>query len=229
LSAQFCFSWGCYLKSPAVFKLSKSRKETVLHSFTGGSSDGAYPYFTGLFMDPKGNLYGVTYDGGASSKGVVYKLRKSGAFTLLHSFAGGKTDGCYATGAPAMDTTGNLYGTTHACGSSNLGIVWKLSEKGAETVLHNFGPSDAEYPFAGVIMDANGNLYGETSFGGPYGAGTVFELNQMGTLTLLHSFLSSSDGAVPEGGLIRDVQGNFYGTAFYGGSDGYGTVWKLTP
>ena len=53
-------------------------REIVLHSFAGGSSDGAYPYLTGLLMDAKGNLYGVTGNGGASNQGVVYRLDAKG-------------------------------------------------------------------------------------------------------------------------------------------------------
>jgi uncharacterized repeat protein (TIGR03803 family) len=47
-------------------------------------------------------------------------------------------------------------------------------------------------------------------------------------LTVLHSF-AGSNGTYPFGGLIRDARGHFYGTAVDGGSDGDGTVWKLTP
>jgi uncharacterized repeat protein (TIGR03803 family) len=112
--------------------------------------------------------------------------------------------------------------------------VWKVSQKGTETVLHSFAgaPSDGEYPWAGVVMDTKGNLYGDTNEGGASGDGTVYELNKKGTLTLLHSF-SFSDGDAPQGGLIRDATGNLYGTGTYGGSGcgagGCGTVWKLTP
>jgi len=217
-------NWG------TVFKLSKSGTETVLHSFVGGSSDGEFPYYTSLLMDTKGNLYGVTSQGGSSNRGVVFKLSKSGKFTVLHSFIGGTTDGCYPYGTPAMDTKGNLYGTTYMCGASNAGVVWKVGEKGTETVLHNFagGSSDGAYPYAGVIMDAMGNFYGDTAYGGSSGDGTVYELNKKGKLTLLHSF-AGSDGESPIGGLIRDAKGNLYGTAYEGGSDLYGTVWKLTP
>jgi uncharacterized repeat protein (TIGR03803 family) len=38
------------------------------------------------------------------------------------------------------------------------------------------------------------------------------------------------DGENPYlGFLLMDAKGNLYGTTSYGGSDGYGTVWKLTP
>jgi uncharacterized repeat protein (TIGR03803 family) len=220
----------------SVFRVSKGGKETVLHSFAG--TDGAYPLRTGLLMDAKGNFHGVASGGGVLSCGngygcgVVYKLSKSGKLTLLYRFAGGTTDGCYPTGTPATDKKGDLYGTGSQCGSSNVGIVWKLSKKHIETVLHNFagGASDGAYPEAGVIMDAKGDLYGDTSGGDESGSGTVYELSTGGALTLLHSF-AASDGGDPICGLIRDPKGNLYGTAGAGGSGNGvgGTVWKLTP
>ncbi len=121
-----------------AFKISKAGKEKVLHSFAGGSSDGAFPIYGNLAMDKTGNLYGVTEEGGTSSEGVVYKLSKKGTLTVLHSFAGGTTDGCYPLGSVAINKTGNVYGTTEACGSSSAGTVWELTKKGTETVLYNF-------------------------------------------------------------------------------------------
>jgi len=129
-----------------------------------------------------------------------------------------------------MDTTGNLYGTAQGCGSSGGGIVWKVSKKGTETVLHNFagGSSDGAAPSAGVVMDPKGNLYGDTEQGGGSNLGTVYKLNKKGNLILLHSF-AGSEGKFPIAGVIRDVKGNLYGNAYEGGSGGYGTVFKLTP
>jgi uncharacterized repeat protein (TIGR03803 family) len=226
-----------------VYELSKNGKEKVLHSFSGGPSDGAQPYWTGLLMDAIGNLYGVTKEGGTANEGVVYKLSKTGTLTVLHSFASGKMlDGCYAYGAPTMDAKGNLYGTTNECGSFDLGTVWKLSTNGTESLLHSFafGTSDGAYPDSGVIMDAKGNLYGTTDGGGSgtacvHGCGTVYKLSKAGTMILLHSF-NGSDGQGPQRGLTRDAKGNLYGTTFAGGqrgrskcTDGCGTVFKLTP
>jgi uncharacterized repeat protein (TIGR03803 family) len=229
-----------------IFKVSKAGKETVLHSFAGYPSDGANPTLAGLLMDKSGNLYGVTYFGGSGAGcrggcGVVYKLSKSGGYAVLHSFTGGTKDGCYPYGTPVMDKNGNLYGTTVACGSSNAGIVWRVSKKGTETVLHNFagGSSDGAYPEAGVTMDAEGNLYGDTTGGGDLsctlagdnGCGVVYELNTKGVVTVLHAF-TGPDGAFPCGVLMRDANGTFYGTASGGGTGGgvgNGTVWKLTP
>jgi uncharacterized repeat protein (TIGR03803 family) len=264
-----------------VFKVSKTGKETVLYSFTGGT-DGCYPFGTpsidkrgtlygtteecggsnvgitwkvgkrgteivlhtfggsdgadpagGMVWDAKANLYGLTQDGGTYNEGVLYQGYDGGGVTVLHSFDGsfnGGIDGCYPSGSPAVDTKGNLYGTTSGCGYSNKGIVWKVSKKGKETILHNFagGASDGEAPYAGVILDAKGNLYGTTTAGGASNGGVVYEVNTKGVLTVLHSF-TGSDGQSPSGVLIMDAQGNLYGTAVSGGSNGSGTVWKLTP
>src|ERR1019366_9456144 len=57
--------------------------------------------------------------------------------------------------------------------------------------------------------------------------GTVFKITPSGTLTTLHSF-DDTDGAGP-GGLIQASDGNFYGTTWVGGANGYGTVFKITP
>jgi uncharacterized repeat protein (TIGR03803 family) len=111
--------------------------------------------------------------------------------------------------------------------------VWKISQKGVETVLHNFtaGSSDGGYPEAGVIMDSEGNLYGVTTGGGTADTGVLYELDTNGVLTLLHSFVGS-DGEYPAAVVLREADGTFYGTATYGGEGsgfGNGTVWKLTP
>ena len=217
-----------------VFRLSKSGKETILHNFAGGTADGANPLYGSLLMDTKGALYGVAQYGGTANQGVVYKLNPDGALRVLYSFAGGTTDGCNPDGTPAMDTLGNLYGTAVACGSSNMGIVWKVNRSRKEKVLHNFagGAKDGADPIAGVILDANGNLYGDTQYGGGSGCfgtgcGTVYKVSATGKLTLLHIFVGS-EGALPFGGVIRDTKGNLYGTAFLGGTPDWGTVWQIT-
>jgi uncharacterized repeat protein (TIGR03803 family) len=214
-----------------VYKVSKSGTETVLHSFAGEPSDGEGPMYTTLLMDAKGNLYGITEKGGTSGDGLVYELSKKGTETVLYNFAGGTTDGCFPLGTPAMDKTGNIYGTAGSCGANDDGIVWKLSKQGTETVLHNFGgqPSDGAYPYAGVVMDAKGNLYGDTLRGGANDYGAVYKLSKNGKQTVLHSFSYNSDGGNPVGDLLRNAKGTLYATNEDGGVDGNGTVWKLTP
>jgi uncharacterized repeat protein (TIGR03803 family) len=122
--------FGGASNSGTAFKVSSKGKETVLHSFAGGT-DGATPY-AGLVMDAKGNLYGTTYYGGTSTNcyldcGTVFKVSSKGKETVLYSFTGG-TDGAYPYfGFLVMDAKGNLYGTAYEGGSSEEGTVWKLT------------------------------------------------------------------------------------------------------
>jgi uncharacterized repeat protein (TIGR03803 family) len=50
------------------------------------------------------------------------------------------------------------------------------------------------------------------------------------TFTVLHEFAGSpNDGSGPQGGLVRDSAGNFFGTTANGGADSEGSAFKLTP
>ena len=49
------------------------------------------------------------------------------------------------------------------------------------------------------------------------------------TLTTLYSFTGGGNGANPGFGVIFGTSGNLFGTTPYGGSQGYGTVFELTP
>jgi uncharacterized repeat protein (TIGR03803 family) len=243
----------------AIFKIDTAGKETTLHSFAGGSSDGASPDVGSMVMDKKGNLYGMTLSGGGpsncgtlykysksgkfrllysfagdpnnicSSLGTLYKYSRSGEVRLLHSFAGSAWDGCRPLGTPALDGKGNLNGVTFACGRKQSGTVWKVSSSGTETILHNFTQSDPQ-PSAGVALDNKGNLYGLTEYGGAFGWGTLYELSSGGRFTTLHSFDYSDGGNPAADEVLIDKKGTLYGAATQGGSNGSGgTVWTYVP
>ncbi len=107
-----------------------------------------------------------------------------------------------------------------------------------ETVLYNFTPvSNGSNPQSGLTSDRVGNLYGMTWIGGDAGAGTVYELSPNGsggwTHTVLHSFCvapNCSDGNTPTYAYLTfDSAGNLYGTTYWGGANGYGVVFELSP
>jgi uncharacterized repeat protein (TIGR03803 family) len=221
---------GGAFNSGTVFKLEPNGIETVLHSFFG-ERDGKAPY-AGLVRDPAGRLYGTTYSGGtrtamcASGCGVVFEVDEAGHERVLHRFSG--PDGALPIGYLIRDSAGNLYGTTQMGGASGLGTVFKLDKTGVERVLHSFaGPPDGQYPEAGLIRDSAGNVYGTTSNGGVSNFGAVFELDSCGHETVLYSFTGGSDGSDPVAGLLRNAEGDLYGTTFTGGSYGVGTVFKV--
>ncbi len=198
--------------------------ETVLNNFTlppGGST----PY-SGLVADSSGGLYGTTYYGGPGNVGVVYKVDGSGE-TVLHSFTGG-ADGKWPYAGVIRDSAGNLYGTTQAGGTAGAGVVYVVDPAGKETVLHSFtGGADGGEPQAGVVRDEAGNLYGTTLGGGTGKSGVVYKVDPTGHETVLYNFSGGADGNEPYGGVIRGAGGDLYGTTLYGGSAGYGTVFKV--
>jgi uncharacterized repeat protein (TIGR03803 family) len=213
-----------------VFKLDPGGKGTILHSFAG-TPDGEDPRSV-LVRDASGNLYGTTQYGGTNGGyGTVFKLDAKGKVTLLHSFSG-TPDGEDPYAGLLRDKAGNFYGTTMFGGTGGgFGTVFKLDAKGKVTLLHSFaGTPDGVNPLSGLLRDGVGNLYGTTKYGGTNGGfGTVFKLSSKGNVTLLHSFAGTPDGENPYSRLIRDAAGNLYGTTFYGGTSGYGTVFKLDP
>lgn len=114
------YGWGTVYK----FDL-KTRTETVLYSFTGGT-DGGQPRGS-LIRDAKGNLYGTTFTGGdlncdPQGCGTVFKLEPSGHEIVLHSFTCGE-DGCYPEGALIPAGAGRLIGTTLSGGNSSCGSL----------------------------------------------------------------------------------------------------------
>jgi uncharacterized repeat protein (TIGR03803 family) len=208
-----------------VYKLDSAGNETVLHSFTGGA-DGGNPY-AGVIRDSAGNLYGTTYQGGVSGAGVVYKLDAAGQETVLYSFTG-RFDGGNPYAGVIRDSASNLYGTTYSGGTAGFGVVYKLDASGHETVLYNFtGGDNGGNPGAGVIRDSSGDLYGTAQGGGTTDAVVVYKLDTAGHETVLYTFMGGSVGPPVTAGVIRDSEGNLYGTIPEGGTAGLGAVYEL--
>jgi uncharacterized repeat protein (TIGR03803 family) len=221
-----------------VWTAAQGQTYTVLHSFAGPPTDGSNPFDSGsLVRGSAGNLYGTTTFGGASGKGVVFKVDPTGMETVLYSFTGG-ADGASPSAGLIRDKEGNLYGATAYGGDLSAffglgcGVVFKLDSSGNETVLYTFtcgadGLQDGSQPRAVLVRDKAGNLYGTTEAGGTFGYGMVFKLDRTGKETVLHTF-TGADGLQVDAGLIRDAEGNLYGTTVGGGASGDGVVFKLT-
>ena len=96
--------------------------------------------------------------------------------------------------------------------------------------LHTFAAApDGNFPHAGGVFDANGNLFGTTQWGGTNGSGTIWKVSKAGVFSVVYNFVGYNDGEGPNGSVVFDAGGNLYGTAQYGGTQGSGTVWKMTP
>jgi uncharacterized repeat protein (TIGR03803 family) len=223
------------IASPAQEHKLSAPAFTTLDSFD--NTDGAAPAAS-LLQATDGNLYGTANDGGANGGGTVFRLTPDGKLTSFYSFCSQSdcTDGQYPVAALIQAADGNFYGTTLAGGTYGNGTVFTITPSGALTTLHSFDATDGANPTAALVQATDGNFYGTTSTSGTSGYGTVFKITPSGALTTLHSF-NSVDGANPWATLIQAIDGNLYGTTSGCGpagshscaSEGYGTIFKITP
>jgi uncharacterized repeat protein (TIGR03803 family) len=229
-----------------VFKMTPDGTLTTIYYFCSQANcaDGSTP-LAGLVLGTDGNFYGTTYSGGDLSCGypygcgTVFKITPAGVLTTLHTFIG-QGDGAGPHGGLAEGLNGSFYSTTGSEGGD--GTVFKITPLGTLTTVHYFGEPDGLWPISGPALGIDGNFYGTSLAGGTSlncndGCGTVYKMTAAGKLTTLHSF-DSTDGTELVGGVVQAADGNFYGTAAYGGSSpvcaglyngGCGTVFKLTP
>lgn len=207
---------------------------TLLHGFAGAPSDGSGPQYNSNLATDGTVLYGVTFNGGTSSNGIVFKINASGSgYQILHNFSGSfiggngnANDGANPNGGPLL-VGATLYGTTSFGGTNKLGTIYKINTDGTGfALLHSFGGvNDGYVPYCSLVTDGT-NLFGMTTSSS--GLGTIFQIDLSGNgYTILHNFGPSiNDGANPQGSLI--ISGNtLYGMTQMGGSLGSGTIFRI--
>ena len=188
-----------YFNYGTVYKLFPPNKSHaawslhVLHSFAGGHDGGVSR--AGLIADSAGILYGTTA-GFANFGGTAFKITPPTAGTkiwreeVLTQFA---TPGFTGVGpwAPlSQDSTGALYGTTMASGTSKYGEVFKLTPPAAgkkfwtNTALYTFGSgASSQFPYSNVVFGTGGTLFGTTEGSvdpntGAWIPGNIWEITQ---------------------------------------------------
>src|SRR5205814_591137 len=111
---------------------------------------------------------------------------------------------------------------------STAGTLFKVQPDGSGfTVLKLFKADsmDGANPF-GVVLTGS-VLYGTTLYGGISNNGTIYKINTDGTgYTVLKRF-AGSDGANPAFATLILSGSVLHGATLYGGSSGYGTVFKM--
>lgn len=172
----------------------KHEREAVLYNFgTGGIGNGLTP--NNLVIDPGGDLFGTTREGGNNDisrgdAGVLYKYipGKPGQYSVAYKFCSqfNCTDGALPTGL-TVDVKGNIYGVTFWGGNSDHdidglggGVLFALDP--SFHVLYAFCStdircSDGYEPYSSPLRDSKGNLFGTTRGGGAYNGGIVYELS----------------------------------------------------
>jgi uncharacterized repeat protein (TIGR03803 family) len=207
-----------------VFTVTTNGTFTTLLHF--GGTNGAWPY-GGVTVGPDGNLYGTTAFGGNPngdlSGGSIFELTTKGLLTTLVRLADlGGTNGQYPYAGLTLGPDGNFYGTTYGGGANTNGTVFQVTTNGTLAML-------ARIP--GIQVETATNLQGYVYYTTNNWVTSAEVFN--GTLTTLFSFSApvnsiNADGSQPQAALTLGPDGNFYGTASGGGTNGYGTAFKVT-
>ncbi|HEY3636666.1 MAG TPA: choice-of-anchor tandem repeat GloVer-containing protein [Rhizomicrobium sp.] len=232
-----------------VFELQRNAgkwTETVLYRFCAAG----YPCVDGdepeaLLVQGSQNLFGVVPNGGQNEGGAIFEISPGSGGTwnetTIYGFCSASqcTDGETPNGRLVNDAAGNIYGVASSGGTNSAGVLYELTTKGKEIVLHSFCTenecADGQSPFGGLTMDKSGNLFGTTLSGGnENNGGAVFEMNAK--FNVLYDFCgmkSCSDGKNPATQMVMDSSGNLFGTTGNGGTGqngaGGGVAFELTP
>lgn len=160
----------------AVFSVTTSGKERLIHGFACQRYDGSEPQ-AGLTV-LNGVLYGTTTWGGQQfyNAGTVFSITMSGYEQVLFSFMPDTTYG-FRADTVLVPLKGVLYGTTPLGAANGAGALYGVTPTGQASVLHSFGiPPDGANPLSGLV-NVRGTLYGTTSAGGAVGnSGTVYRV-----------------------------------------------------
>jgi hypothetical protein len=212
----------------------------------GRSPDGGLGYVgasTGALYDGTAPLFGTTLQGGGDSTqgGVVFQLTpgKKWSEKVRYNFCSKSNcaDGGTPAGQIAVDTSGNIFGTTTIGGKSfqtNSGVVYRVAGK-SETVLHDFCTSnpchDGTQPGAnGVTLGSGQTLVGATAAGGKNGAGAAYQIDVTSHKEdLLYVFCRKAnciDGDTPSGPLALSGSA-VIGLTQEGGKAAGGTLFQV--
>lgn len=181
-----------------------------------------------LYKNSDGFFYGMTNTGGTYSYGTIFKMSSSGAVTIIRHL-NGTTDGGTPTGELIKGFDGNFYGMTNTGGASGYGTVFKLTAAGVYTVMKNFAyATDGTNPKGHLVQGKDSVLYGITYGGGTYGYGTIFKITTGGAFSVMRHLNKATDGGQSYSSLVEGKDGYLYGITYYGGTYGYGTIFKIT-
>ena len=200
---------------------------TVRHHFDStDSNNGGIPW--GSLIEHSNFLYGMTYNGGISNNGVIFRIDPSTwSYTNIHLFLGGHGDGRHPQGDLMVDGH-RFYGMTTQGGTNDSGVVFSMNTDGSHyTNLHEFTSDvDGANPSGGLLKDG-AFLYGMTR-GGPTKAGLIFAVpTNGGQLQILHVFTgTTNDGADPYGSLAK-YGSKLYGFTRFGGTNSQGVIFSL--
>jgi uncharacterized repeat protein (TIGR03803 family) len=162
---------------------------------------------------------------------MLFKIQTNGRnYTVLHGFVAA-SDGRAPNARLAIDSAGNLFGTTRNGGAYNQGTLWEYSSAHVMSTPHAFGANgDGGSPMQGPTLGGSDAIFGAASMGANGNSGNIFNLMHEATYRDIYKFASAADGHCPFSGVAFAPGGKLYGTVVgygYGGNPN-GSVWQFT-
>lgn len=212
-----------------AYRISACGRYEVLHDFSpeeGGASRAP------LLLASDGNLYGTTagiyvtpesfFPELVMHRGAVFRLSRSGEFSVLHEFA--EPEGAQPLTGLIQANDGHLYGTTSSLVFAELvrsprissGTIFRITLAGEFTNLHVFDGRDGANPLGRLAQASDGWLYGTSASDGDVTwstFGTVFRISTEGVFETVWNFgVDQPAGWSPRIGLVEGTDGRLYGT-----------------
>lgn len=204
------------------------KTDTKTFAVVNGFANWGESPVSGLVKGSDGSMYGMTPIGGTYNSGTIFRITTSGTVTILKQL-NIAIDGGYPKGSLIQAKDGAFYGTAESGGPSNGGVLFKITADGQYTLIKSMSiNTEGGRPCGRLIQATDGNFYGVNRSGGTTGYGTIFRLKPDGTYTILKTFTYATDGGNCYGGLVQGTDSALYGMTRYGGTYGYGTIFRIS-
>ena len=192
-------------------------------TITGGQPKGS------LAKLINGEIYGMTYGGGAKGYGVLFEYNVlTNVISPKVNFSG-TVNGGEPVGSVLQASNGKLYGVTEKGGHFSQGTLFEFDDSlnifNSEFSFQN--SKEGKEPSGTLIQGSNGKLYGMTEFGGNNNDGVIYEYSPItGGYSKLFDFQDSLYGAQPISELLEANNGKLYGVTRLGGIFGFGVLFE---
>lgn len=183
-----------------------------------------------LLQASDGNIYGMTYYGGANNLGVIFQYNYT-TNTYVKKMDLNNTIGSNPVGSLMQANNGNLYGMTYVGGSNNKGVIFEYNYSTNSYIKKfDFNTTNGYGPYGNLIQATDGNFYAMTvsggTGGGTFGGGVIFQYNvNTNVYSKKYDFISSG-GPGPQGSLMQAADGRLYGFTYSGGISGLGSIFQ---
>jgi uncharacterized repeat protein (TIGR03803 family) len=187
-----------------------------------------------LMRATDGKLYGMTYQGGANYKGVLFQYDPATSIYTKKFDFDGTTNGSYPQGSLMQASDGKLYGMTSSGGTYSVGVLFQYDPATSTyTKKIDFNGGTVAYgtkPYGSLIQASDGKLYGITYQGGVNNKGVLFQYDLATSIyTKKFDFDGTVNGSYPYGSLMQASDGKMYGLTSSGGAHNDGVLFQYDP